>query len=287
LFCLRQYILGLLAIIIPKKLNTKIYGTAYSYTDHWKPSKYVTRRLGLPWRCNRRGFGWLKGRGGRWSQPLGISSYYDNGCLGNGACRSRRLLRSADQVVFYMLPMLLASIQTSLPDGGNNAILEIAGNFGIKPQLLLAQIVNFIIVALILTFFVIKPIQAKLDERNKLISDGLKRAEESQKTLESAQTQKEEIVAQARSSVQALMERSQKEVQDYSLKKRQEAESEAAVLLEKAKKELEFQQEQQIEKSQRRLAELVVQLAEKSLGEDLTEEQKKRFSERMLESLKK
>jgi len=186
-----------------------------------------------------------------------------------------------------MLPMLLASMQPSLPDGGSNVIVEIAGHFGIKPYLLLAQIVNFIIVACILAFFVVKPIQAKLDERSKLIDEGLKRSEESQKTLAAAKTQKDEIIAEAQREVQGLIERYQKEVQEFESRKRLEAQKEAAQLLEKARKDLEIQHEQQIVKAQEHLAQLVVALSEKSLGDTLTEEQKERFSQNTMEALKK
>ena len=186
-----------------------------------------------------------------------------------------------------MIVALLALIDPAQSGAGNNAILQIAGQFGIKPQLLMAQIVNFIIVACILTFFVVKPIQSKLDERSKLISDGLKRAEESEKTLAAAKAEKEAIIGEARATVQSLIERSQKEMQEFEGKKRQEAQKESVAMLEKARRDLAMDHEQQIARAQKELATLVITLAERSLEENLTHEQKNRFAEKTAEALKK
>lgn len=176
------------------------------------------------------------------------------------------------------------SIHVSSPEGAN-AILQIAGQFGIKPHLLLAQIVNFAIVACILYFFVIKPIEKTLDERAKAIDEGLKRAEESEKTLQDAKTQREEIITGARREVQNLVERTQKEMMEFESQKRVAAERESAELLEKAKRDLKQEHEQQIAKAQKELAAIVVQLAEKSLEETLTPEQKQRFADKVTTSL--
>jgi F-type H+-transporting ATPase subunit b len=169
---------------------------------------------------------------------------------------------------------------------GANAIMQIAGQFGIKPYLLLAQMVNFGIVAAILWFFVIKPIQKTLDERAGVIDEGLKRAEESQKTLAAAKAQKEEIINAARKEVQVMIEKAQKDLQEYSSSTRTEAQREAAELLEKARRDLIAENAQQISKAQQELAAIVVSLAEKSLEENLTEDQKQRFSKRVAETLK-
>ena len=50
--------------------------------------------------------------------------------------------------------------------------------FGIDWKLFLSQLVNFIIILIILTFFVYKPVLKVLKERNRKIKEGLDKAEE-------------------------------------------------------------------------------------------------------------
>ena len=58
------------------------------------------------------------------------------------------------------------------PGEGGGVISELAGNFGISWPTLVAQMVNFCIVALVLYKFAVKPIAATLDERQQKIADG-------------------------------------------------------------------------------------------------------------------
>lgn len=187
-----------------------------------------------------------------------------------------------------MLTALLAALEPAAASAPSaNQIVQISEAFGVKPWLLLAQIINFGLVAAILYFFVIKPIQGKLDERARLIDEGLKRAEESAKVLADAQAEKDAVLTDARRQAQSLVERSHKEMQGFEAKSREEAQREAQQILEAAQKRIALEQQQQFQKAERDIAGLVVQLAEKSLEENLTPEQKTRFAERVATSLKK
>ena len=53
-----------------------------------------------------------------------------------------------------------------------------ASGFGLDTKLILSQVVNFTIVALILWFTAFKKITGTMDERQKKIADGLQYAEE-------------------------------------------------------------------------------------------------------------
>lgn len=162
-----------------------------------------------------------------------------------------------------------------------NQIVKIGQAFGVKPWLLLAQVSNFGLVASLLYFFVIKPIQGQLDARAKLIDEGLKRSEESAKILAEANAQKDSIITGARREAQSLTERTQKEMQAFEAARRQQAQQEAAQIAETAARNLQLAERQQLEASERKLAEIVVTLAEKSLAEDLTADQKSRFAARV------
>lgn len=184
-----------------------------------------------------------------------------------------------------MLTGLLAAIEAT-PPASANQIVQIAGTFGVKPWLLLAQIINFGLVASILYFFVIRPIQGKLDERAKLIDEGLKRSEESAKVLAAAQEEKAQLLTDARRQAQQIVEQTSKDMQAFEAKSREEAQREAQQILEAAQKRIVLEQQQQFQKAQTQIAGLVVTLAEKSLEETLTPDQKTRFAERVAASIK-
>ncbi len=61
--------------------------------------------------------------------------------------------------------------------------MEILNQFGIKPILLAAQVVNFLILLFILKKFLYKPILKVLEERKKKIAESLQNAEEIEKRL--------------------------------------------------------------------------------------------------------
>jgi len=166
-----------------------------------------------------------------------------------------------------------------------NQIVQIGQAFGVKPWLLLAQMINFCLVAGVLYFFVIKPIQGQLDVRAKLIDEGLKRSEESARVLAAAEAQKAEMIASARREAQAMVEKTQKEMQTWEASRRTQAQQEAALIAETAARNLSLDQRQQVERAERELTSLVVTVAEKALEESLTAEQKTKFAQRMNERM--
>lgn len=185
-----------------------------------------------------------------------------------------------------MFTGLLASIEPAAAAPSANQIVQIAGAFGVKPWLLLAQVINFGLVASVLYFFVIRPIQGQLDARAKLIDEGLKRSEESAKILAQAQDEKAQMITDARRQAQQIVEKTSKEMQQFEAKTREEAQREAQQILEAAQKRIQLEQEQQFQKAQTQIAGLVVSLAEKSLEETLTPDQKTRFAERVSAAIK-
>ena len=61
--------------------------------------------------------------------------------------------------------------------------MEILNQFGVKPILLAAQVVNFLILLFILKRFLYRPILKVLEERKKRIEESLKNAEEIERRL--------------------------------------------------------------------------------------------------------
>ncbi len=75
--------------------------------------------------------------------------------------------------------------------------MDILNEFGIKPILLAAQVVNFLILLYILKRFLYKPILKVLNERKNKIADSLKNAEEIERKLVEISEEEQKRIAKA------------------------------------------------------------------------------------------
>ena len=72
------------------------------------------------------------------------------------------------------------------------------GTLGLNSQLFVAQLFNFTIVFLVMWRFVYKPLTKLMDERSAKIEKGLKDAEAAAKALMSAESEKKDVIAEAK-----------------------------------------------------------------------------------------
>jgi F-type H+-transporting ATPase subunit b len=110
---------------------------------------------------------------------------------------------------------------------------------GIQTSLLLAQIVNFAIIAFILTKLLFKPILTMIEKRKKEIQQGLELSEKMKLEEEKIKIKQEQIMEKARADARALLDQTKKEAAVAEKQIIAEAHEEAAVISEKAKKESE------------------------------------------------
>ena len=82
---------------------------------------------------------------------------------------------------------------------------------GIEPNLLLAQIVNFLIIFFVLSKFLYKPILGMLEKRKKEIAAGLELTEKMRADEEKMNVRKEKLMEEARKEVQNIVEAGKKE----------------------------------------------------------------------------
>jgi F-type H+-transporting ATPase subunit b len=102
----------------------------------------------------------------------------------------------------FALPFLLAATahaaETAEAHGAEPAgLAKITHDFGISVPFILAQVLNFLIVAFILWKFAFKPVMVTLDERQQKIASGLKYADEMQAKLAATQQETAAIIKTA------------------------------------------------------------------------------------------
>lgn len=162
-------------------------------------------------------------------------------------------------------------------DGG--VISELAGNFGITWPTLIAQMVNFCIVAIVLYKFAVKPIVATLDERQQKIADGLQYAEEMKAQLAAAERERAEKIKEAAVDAQRILNESREQSEEMIEQKTQEAAAQAEAIIRKASEATEQERKKMLTEVRQEVARLVVATSSKVLSRDLSDTEKSTFSE--------
>ena len=73
-----------------------------------------------------------------------------------------------------MVDNILIFAATEAGAGEGSPIVVLFDKFGVELPFLIAQIINFVVVAFVLYKFAFKPVLETIEERQKKISDGLK-----------------------------------------------------------------------------------------------------------------
>jgi F-type H+-transporting ATPase subunit b len=188
-----------------------------------------------------------------------------------------------------ILPLLAAATDpnTSAVSGGIEAVKQVLGPFGVEPILLLAQIINFGIVAAIVYYFAIKPVLATVDERNKKIAEGLKYTEDVKKKLDDTERQQAEVLKQASAEGKKLIAEARETSKALVEKASGDATRSAEDIMKKGQQAIALEREQMLGELRREVGQLVVNTANRVLGHDLTPEERARFTASAAQDLTK
>ena len=156
---------------------------------------------------------------------------------------------------------------------------KIFGQFGIATPFLIAQIVNFCLVTFLLYRFAIKPILTTIDERQRVISDGLQYAEEMKSKLADAERQHAEILKTASHEAQGILQDARDSAQKYLDEQSQEAAHKAEGIIKKAHEATELERRKMLSDIRKEVAELVVTTTEKVLSKKLSDSDRNEFAQ--------
>jgi F-type H+-transporting ATPase subunit b len=84
--------------------------------------------------------------------------------------------------------------------------MEAIGRLGIEPVLLIAQVVNFAIIAFVVQRFLLRPVLAGLKARREKIAAGLEDAERGRQALENAEGERQRVLAAAHEEASAILD---------------------------------------------------------------------------------
>jgi F-type H+-transporting ATPase subunit b len=179
-----------------------------------------------------------------------------------------------------MLSHLLVLAQAAVPAADPaSGISKITKDFGISWPFLLAQILNFSIVAFLLWRFAFKPVLSTLDERQKKIASGLQYADEMKVKLDAIQQESVASAKRSQADATKVIDEARKAAKDFLDKQTQETAAKASDMLVKARQVIELEKKKMLAEARTEIARLVVATTQQVLSRELTEADRSRYNE--------
>ncbi len=155
---------------------------------------------------------------------------------------------------------------------------EIFKKFDVTWPTLIAQMINFILVAFILYQFAVKPVMATLDERQQKIAEGLQYAEEMKDQLAATERERAQKVQEAAAEAQRILGETRDQAKEMIEAKTQEAAAQAEAIIRKASEATELERQKMLSEVRQEVARLVVETSAKVLTRELSAEEKASYS---------
>ncbi len=156
---------------------------------------------------------------------------------------------------------------------------ETLDTFGWNLKLFLSQVISFVIVALLLRKFAYKPVLAVLEQRRQQIADAQLNADKIRQQLAEAEQRHSEILAQANTQAQKMIDEARESAEHVAERKQQEAVVAAEQILAKAREASAIEHERTMTELKRELGRLVVNTTAKVTGKVLTADDQRRLQE--------
>ena len=157
------------------------------------------------------------------------------------------------------------------------------GFLGLTVPSFIGQLINFLILLGLLTFFGYKPIRRMLDERSNRIKQSMEQAEATKKEYENARIEVEKQISKARDEGQSIVGQSEQAGERIKEEARQEARKEAQAIVDRTREELERERDKAINELRKEFVDTAILAAEKVISETLDKEKHRSLIEKTLE----
>lgn len=137
--------------------------------------------------------------------------------------------------------------------------------FGIDARLITIQVLNFAVLAGLLTYFLYKPILRLLEERENKIKQGLADAESAREALSGAEMEKKNILSEAQSNAASMEARAEAHAKEKAEVIMREANEAAAERVRQAEARAEAMKAEALKASEAEVAKSAILAAEEIL----------------------
>jgi len=143
--------------------------------------------------------------------------------------------------------------------------MEILNQFGFDIKLFIAQIANFLVLALLFKKFLYKPILTTLKKRETTIKKGLDDAASAQKALENAESEKDEILKKASREAEKIIDEARKVAEEARDAILEDARTESSKVMTSMKEQIKLEKEEFMKESKS----IALSLSQKILEESI------------------
>ncbi len=177
-----------------------------------------------------------------------------------------------------MLDTITILAASAAHEAEGSGLSALAGQFGIDGKLILAQAINFVIVAFLLWRFAFKPVMATLDERQAKIAEGLQFAEEAKTQLAETEKRQAEVLREANNKAQEIFQEARDNAKQFEDKMRAETSAQIEDMRKRADEANELERQKILSDVRQEIARLVVLTSGKVLQRELADEEKARLN---------
>ncbi len=156
---------------------------------------------------------------------------------------------------------------------------EILHTFGVNWPAFIAQLFAFTIVFFILKTYAFQPIITVLEERRRRIAEGQENAEKIKKQLAESEVRYRELLDQANTQAQKLINEARSSSDSLAQRRQQEAITESERIVARAQEATMLEHDRVLNEVKRELGRLVIDTTAKVTGKILTPEDQQRLSE--------
>lgn len=171
--------------------------------------------------------------------------------------------------------------QEAQPSG----IAGVVAMFGLTPQLFLGQLINFLIVLLVLSKFVYKPLLRALDERESRIAKSIEDADAIARRLKEAEEEKVDLLRAAREEADAYVAKSMMDTEERKREMLSGAKAEVERLIAQGKVQLQEEHDAMLLSLRKEVVDIALAAATKVLGETITEKKSQSLAEEVVRKL--
>lgn len=160
--------------------------------------------------------------------------------------------------------------------------MNILTEFGVKPILLAAQIINFLILLFLLKKFLYGPILKVLDERKKKIAEGLANAEEIKQKLAETADERDKKLEQTAKESKKIIEEATLSANQIIAEAHKKAERDIEIMIVKSEANMAQERDKLHQEIRAELGNLVALGIQKLAGKILTAKDKNDLAEKSL-----
>jgi len=157
------------------------------------------------------------------------------------------------------------------------------GFLGLTLPSFIGQLINFLILLGLLTFFGYKPIRRMLDERSDRIKQSMEQAEATKQEYERAQVEIQKQISKGRDEGQSIIGQAAQAGERIKEEARQEARKEAHAIVDRSREEFDRERGKIVDELRKEFVDTAILAAEKVISETLDKEKHRQIIEKTLE----